>query len=100
MSDPNQAEFRKKLDEFSERLRVRTEEFRKQGEFSDTHQALLNQIRQRNDALRNKVAEAEQKGTTWDLMKTEFVRDYSSLFDDMLEFEDRLDTAAANQGKN
>jgi hypothetical protein len=99
MSDPDKTEFRKKLDEFSERLRARTEEFRKQGEFSDVHEALLNQIRQRNDALRKRVAETEQRGTAWDLIKAEFVRDYSSLFDDMLEFEERLDTAATKQGK-
>jgi hypothetical protein len=55
---------RKRLDEFSDRLRVRMTEFDKKGEFSDTHRALLNQIRQRHDRLGKKVIEAEQKGMT------------------------------------
>jgi hypothetical protein len=91
MSDPDKTAFRKKLDELSDRLHARMEEFRKKGEFSDIHEALMNQIRERNEELKKKVSEAEQKGTRWQLMKAEFARDYSSLFDDLLEFEERLD---------
>jgi len=99
MNDPDKAEFRKKLDELADRLRARIEEFRQKGEFSDVHGALVSQIQQRNDALRKKVAEVENKGTAWDLMKSEFARDYSSLFDDVLEFEERLDAEAMKQRK-
>ena len=99
MSDPDKAEFRKKLDELSDRLRARIAEFMEKGEFSDVHATLVNQIEQRNDALRKNVTEAEKKGTAWDLMKAEFVRDYSSLFDDVLEFEERLDTEGVKHSK-
>ena len=100
MSDPEIAALQKKLDDLSARLRARIEEFRQKGEFSDTHAALLKEIRQRNDALKSKVAEAGQKGTTWDLVKAEFARDYSSLFDDLLEIEERLDAEAMKQKNN
>ena len=99
MSDPDQAEFRQKLDDFSARLRKRAEEFRRTGEFSDIHDALLKDIARRNEALISKVAEAERKGSTWDLVKAEFVRDYSSLFDDLLQIEERLDAVTMKQDK-
>jgi hypothetical protein len=92
MTDPEKSTFRKKLDELSARLHARANEFRQKGEFSDTHEALLNRIQQHHEALSKKVAEAEAKGTTWDLVKTELERDYSALFDNLLEFEERLDT--------
>lgn len=66
-------------------------EFDKKGEFSDTHRALLNQIRQRHDRLGKKVIEAEQMGMTWELMKTEYDRDLSSLFDELLLWEEGVD---------
>jgi hypothetical protein len=99
MSDPDHAAFRKKLDDFSERLHARTEEFRRTGEFSDIHATLLNDIGRRNDALKSKVAEAEHKGKTWDLVKAELARDYGSLFDDLLQIEERLDAATMKQDK-
>ena len=34
--------------------------------------------------LGKKVIEAEQMGMTWELMKTEYDRDLSSLFDELL----------------
>ena len=97
MSRSDQAEFRNKLNEFSDRLRRRAQEFRSKGEFSDTHETLLDEIQKRNDALTAKVSEAERSGTAWDLIKAEMARDLSSLYDDMLEIEERLDTSSAKK---
>ena len=94
MIDKQEQALRKKLDELSERVRKSTEQFKKSGEFSDIHQTLLIKIQQRNDALRERVRQAETEGSTWELIKAEFVRDISSLQDDLLEFEDRLDSEA------
>jgi hypothetical protein len=99
MSYPDIAAFRKKLDDLSTRLRARSEEFRRTGEFTDIHAKLLDEIHQRNDALKGKVAEAERKGTTWELVKAELARDYSSLFDNLLQIEARLDAATIKQNK-
>lgn len=91
MTEPDTAEFRRKLDDFSARLTARIEEFTKTGEFLPAHKELANQLRLRSDRLQARVVDAEQQGTSWDLIKAEAVRDYSSLFDDFLALEERLD---------
>ncbi|MGA2127688.1 MAG: hypothetical protein ABSG76_16230, partial [Xanthobacteraceae bacterium] len=87
------------LDDLSRRLDARTQEFRRNGEFSDVHEALVNDIRKRHDQLRTKVDAVVHEGRSWNLVKTEFIRDYSSMFDDLLQFEERLDAdEVARQG--
>jgi len=85
---------RRKLDDLSRRLDARTREFAQTGEFSDVHEALISQIRQRHDKLRTKVDAAAREGTSWDLVRAEFTRDHSSIFDDLLQLEERLDVDA------
>jgi len=99
MSDPDITSFRKKLDDLSARLHARSEELRRTGEFRDIHAKLLDEIHHRNDALKGKVAEAERKGTTWELVKAGLARDYSSLFDDLLQVEARLDAATMKHAR-
>lgn len=41
-----------------------------------------------------KVASAARDGTRWDLVKAEFARDFSSIFDTFLQLEARLDAGA------
>jgi len=91
MRDVEKAAFERKLDEFSDRLRLRTEEFSKSGGFSDVHEALLKDIQRRNEKLKRKVKEA-RTSSVWEMIKAEIVRDYNALFDDLLQFEERLDT--------
>jgi len=92
MMDKQTQALRKKLNEISQRVDKWTEDFKTSGEFSDIHRALLGEIQNRNETLRERVREAETAGSTWELIKAEFVRDISSLQDDLLEFEDRLDS--------
>jgi hypothetical protein len=99
MSHFDKAAFKKKLDELSRLIHAREKEFRQQGEFLDIHRALLEEIRQRNDALMKKVAEAEHRSSTWELVKAELARDYSSLLDDLLQFGERLDAEIMKQTK-
>ena len=91
MSDPEKDAFRRKLDDLADRLGARIDELRKRGAFSDIHEALLHRICEKNEDLKNKVAKAEGNGTIRELMKAEFERDFSSLSDDFLQFEERLD---------
>ena len=88
------AVFRRKLDDLSRRIDARTREFKQNGEFSDVQEAMINQICQRQDKLRMKVDAAAREGTSWDLVRAEFTRDHSSIFDDLLQFEERLDADA------
>ncbi len=89
MSDIDDLQY--KLDKLSAQLRRRKEELTQFGEFSDIHQALLTEIQDRHDALRKRVTKAEESGSTRQLIRTELARDVSSLYDDFLELEDRLD---------
>lgn len=92
MNQTDRTAFKKKLDDFSHRLDQRIKEFGERGEFSDVHKRVADQIHQDQNQLRQKVHAAEQHGgRTWDLLKAEFNRDYSSLFDKLLQLEERLD---------
>ena len=88
------AAFRGKLDDLSRRIDARKREFEKNGEFSDVHEALISEIRQRQDKLRMKVDAAAREGTNWDLVRAEFTRDHRSIFDDLLQIGERLDADA------
>lgn len=92
MNDADKAALERKLNELSDRLRARNIEFRKSGKFSDIHRALLTEIEDRSDALRKRVRDTEAVGSAWELIKAEFERDFSSLYDDLLQLEERLDS--------
>ena len=94
MIDEDIAAFHSTLDDLSHRIDARTREFKQNGEFSDVHEAMINQICQRQDKLRMKVDAAVREGTSWDLVRAEFIRDHSSIFDDLLQIEERLDADA------
>jgi len=80
--------------ELSERVNEQSDAFGKRGEFSDGHRALLIQIERRRRALRERVRQAEKSGSTWELIKAEFVRDFSSLRDTLFQYVERLDSEA------
>jgi predicted nucleic acid-binding Zn-ribbon protein len=88
------AAFREKLDELSRRIDARKREFEKNGEFSDIHETLISEIRQREDKLRRKVDAVAREGTNWDLVRSEFIRDHRSIYDDLLQIGERLDADA------
>jgi len=94
MTSEDWAAFRGKLDDLSRRLDARTREFEQNGEFSDSHEALIIQIRQRQDKLRMRVDAAAREGKNWDFVKAEFMHAHKSIFDDLLQIEERLDADA------
>ena len=98
MSSREDKELRQRLDELSERLRRRTEEFQTKGEFSENHRVLLDQVRQRSAQLNEKVVEAAQHGTAWEFTKAELWRVYDALANEILHFEQRLDSEARRKG--
>ena len=89
--DEELSTLQRKLDDLSHRLDARTREFSQSGEFSNVHEKLLGQIRQRHDGLKMRVDAAIRDGTKWDLVKAEFARDNSSIFDDLLQLDELLD---------
>lgn len=83
-----------RLNELSARVHKLSEEFRNSGEFSHIHRALHIQIQRRRNALRDRVRRAEENGLTWELVRAEFARDFSSLADTFLQLEEWLDSEA------
>ena len=39
----------------------------------------------------DRLASAEAKGTKWDIIKIELDRDFSSIFDDFMQLDEKLD---------
>ncbi|MDX3967160.1 MAG: hypothetical protein QHD01_11245 [Bradyrhizobium sp.] len=97
MGDFEKTDLRSRLNELSDRLSAREAELRKYGEFSEEHRLLLTEMQRRSDALRRRVEEAESGGSAWQLIRTEFARDFGSLYDDLLQLEDRLDSEAVKK---
>ena len=88
------AVLRRKLGDLSHRIDARRREFAQNGGFLDLHEALISEICKRQDGLRTRVDAAAREGTSWDLVRAEFTRDHSSIFDDLLLLEERLDADA------
>jgi hypothetical protein len=99
-NDPDQAALKKKVNDFVDDLKAHTDQFKKDGRFSDIHKAMLKQIRQRSDRLKKNVAEAERKGTNWEMIKAEFARDLGSIYDDWLIFEEDLEAKINKTNKS
>jgi len=57
----------------------------------DVHRTLMDDITRRHDQIQKKLALAEAHGTPWDVIKIETERDFSSLFDDLLQINEQLD---------
>jgi protoheme ferro-lyase len=81
-----------RLDDFSRRLDAHVRDWKERGEFTDLHRNLIEEITQRHDQIQKKLALAEAHGTPWDVIKIETERDFSSLFDDLLQISERLDS--------
>ena len=88
-----------RFDDFSRRLRARSEEFQRSGEFSDVHRSLLDQIQQRRDRLAEKLAAAEKSGDKRELIDAECARDFEGLHDELLLLEERLSAEDIRQSK-
>jgi len=92
MNELERDELKDKLDDFSRRLDAQVRNWKERGEFTDTVRRLIDDIRRRRDQIEKKLALAEAKGTPWDVFKIETERDFSSLFDDLLQIGKRLDS--------
>ena len=92
MTQAERDELKDKLDEFSKRLDAHVRDLKERGQFTEAHRNLIAEIRQRHDQMQKKLALAEAHGTPRDVIKIEAERDFSSLFDDLLQINERLDT--------
>lgn len=89
----------KKLDELDRRIDVKIREFKDRGEFSDVHDVFLAGVRKRHAAIRDRIDKALRDGMSWSLLEAEFQRDFNGLFEELMQWEDRLDAEAMKTNK-
>jgi len=91
MSDAERRKLVYKLDEFSRRLDAHVRDLTERGQITDAHRKIKEEMARRQDEMRRKIAAAQAEGTSWDLIKSEAERDFNSLFDALLDLNERLD---------
>ena len=91
MESDEYAGFDCNLARLAQRIEMRVSELKKSGRFGEDFEGPANDILARQEQLRDRAAKAVQSGTEWEIVKAELKRDYSSLFDNALSFEQRID---------
>jgi hypothetical protein len=91
MTQVERDELKERLDDFSRRLNAHVRSWKERGEFTDVHRTSIDDITRRHDQIQKKLASAEAHGTPWDVIKIETERDFSSLFDNLLQINEQLD---------
>lgn len=92
MTQAERDELKDRLSDFSRRLDAQVRDLKERGEFTNVHRTLIEDITQRQDQIRKKVALAQEHGTPWDVIKSQTERDFSSIFDDLLQLGEKLDS--------
>jgi hypothetical protein len=80
-----------RLDALSGRIEASMRRFTERGELPPAIQTDLGGFRTRSVTIAQKINDAISKGDTWDIMRYELERDFSSLSQDFEQFEERLD---------
>ncbi len=80
-----------KLDDLDRRIEAKALEFKNRGQFSDQHESFLRQLKKRQAAIRHEIDAKLEGGMSWNLIKTEFERDFDGLYGELLRWEERLD---------
>jgi hypothetical protein len=98
MTETDGDALKEKLDDFSRRLDDHVRDMKERGLFSESHQRLVADMTQRRDQINKKLASAEAKGCLWSVIRIETERDFGSLFDDLLQLNERLDADRMKSG--
>lgn len=99
MTEAERKELKAKLVEFSERLDACVRDLRERGEFTDAHRALIEELERRHNQVQKRLALAEANGTAWELVKSQTERDFSSLWDALLQLNEQLDADEMKSGQ-
>jgi len=98
MTETDRDALKEKLDDFSRRLDDHVRDMKQRGVFSESHRRLVADMAQRRDQINKKLASAEAKGRPWLVIRSETERDFGSLFDDLLQLNERLDADQTKAG--
>lgn len=91
ISANNKSELDDRLAALSQRIAERVRQLKEYGRFTDEVERVTSNIEARHKRLNARVSAAIESGEDWDLIKAEFERDYSSLFDNLASFEQKIE---------
>lgn len=91
MSDNHLHALKNRLDALSRRIETRKRELNEQGVFSGIHTSGIDELRKRSSSIRETLETAILSGCSWDTVKYELQRDFTSLYRDFEMFEECLD---------
>ena len=91
MPADNRTELDDRLALLSRRIAERVDQLKEHGRFTDEFERVASDIRARQKHLNARVSAAGESGESWDLIKAELERDYSSLFDNAASFEQQIE---------
>jgi chromosome segregation ATPase len=91
MGEADRKDLKAKLAEFSHRLETLTRAFATQGELSDQHRSLMNEIERHRDRIQSKLDRVEAGGAPWDVVKAETEGELDSLSDKLTLLDESLD---------
>jgi hypothetical protein len=88
---PDHDVLKERPDSLSRRIEAGRRRFIERGELTPTIQTDIEGFYRRSAAISANISDAISKGDTWDLIRYELERDFSSLSQDFEQFEERLD---------
>lgn len=91
MPADNRTELGDRLASLSRRIDERVRQLKEHGQFTDEVERVAGDIEARQKRLNARVSAAIESGEDWTLIKAELERDYSSLFDNVMAFEQQIE---------
>ena len=91
MPADNHTELDDRLASLSRRIAEHVRQLKEHGRFTDEFERVASDIQARQKRLNDRVSAAIESGKNWDLIKAELERDYSSLFDNVVSFEQQIE---------
>jgi len=91
MTEADRKALKEKLNDLSRQIDDRVRDLKERGVFSESRRQLVADIRRRQEQINKKLASAEAKGRAWAVIRAEIERDFGSLYDDLLQINERLD---------
>jgi hypothetical protein len=94
MTQDDGAQFRARLDAFSDKLARKREESARNGQFGDVHRELWDRIEAAHGRLHHRAASAAVRDELWCTVRGQLARDFDAVSEDFERSLERLDRAA------
>jgi hypothetical protein len=95
MAHENIAEFRARLDAFSNKLARKRDEYASKGQFADIHRKLWERIEAAHGRLHQQAASAATREDLWSTVKHQLARDFEAVREDFERSLERIDQEAS-----